>query len=814
MKIRTTALLLFSLLTTIAGVSQTKTSISGTVRDINQETLAGAEVSLLNGTDSAVVQTRITKDNGKFMLSDFPLGKYILAIKSIGQKKYFSNSINITEQQNAITLPVIVMIPEKQKALKEVVVSAKKPLLEQEIDRTIVNVETMITAATSNVLEILEKTPGVAVTADGEISLNNKTGVLVLIEGRQTYMSTADLAAYLRSIPGATIEKIELITNPPARYDAAGGAVINIRFKKNKQAGFTGSLSTSFSQGISNRWYNSLNLNYNTKKLSLFGNFSYNDEKGFTDDRSYRTYFDSANTISSKATILNYRTDWGNDGNARLGFDYNITQKTSFGMQFLGYFRNRKEEMVYQNYFDESGLNPEPDAFGTMNGKYSWRQYNVNVNGLHKFNNNGHEISAEANYIRYNNDADQVMNNYLNSFTSNGDSNYLFRYDLPSTLDIYVLKADYNYPMKNKFSFSAGYKSSWVKNDNTSDYYDLVNGGSAYDPGKSNHFVYRENINAVYINGKKDWRKWSTQIGLRMENTNTDGHQKGNAIVPENKVERHYTGLFPSVYLSYLLDSATKQKISVNVARRISRPYYQQLNPFLVFIDQYNYRTGNPYLTPAYNFQAELNYNYKQWFMFSLGYERYDDAIFTATMVVDSLFISRPENAAMRRMLVSNFNFQVPVTKWWRMNLMLAVANFKTSGEVYGEDLSQSMNAFRIQSYNMFTFKKDWSAELSGRYTHRVINLQRIMEPRWHVNFAVQKKILKGKGNIKLTVDDIFWSLKFKEIIYAKGAESVHYEIRDSRRVGLAFNFNFGKDTFNKRRRNVEGGDDIKGRME
>lgn len=814
MTIRTTALLLFFLLATIAGASQTKTSISGTVRDINQETLAGAEVSLLNGPDSAVVQTRITKDNGKFTLSDFPFGKYILAIKSIGQKKYFSNIITITEQQNAIELPVIILIPEKQKALKEVVVNAKKPLLEQEIDRTIVNVEAMITAATSNVLELLEKTPGVAVTADGEISLNSKSGVLVLIEGRQTYMSTADLAAYLRSIPGGTIDKIELITNPPARYDAAGGAVINIRFKKNKMAGFTGNLSSSFSQGISNRWYNSLNLNYNTKKLSLFGNFSYNDDKGFLDERNYRTYFDSLHNITSKGTFLNYRTEWGGDGNARLGFDYSLTPKTAVGMQFLSYFRSRKEEMIYNNYFDESGLNPEADAYGTMNGNYSWAQVNVNANALHKFNNNGHEISAEANYIRYNNNAEQVLNNYLNAFTSNGDSNYLFRYDMPSRLDIYVLKADYSYPMKNRFSFSAGYKSSWVKNDNTSDFYDIKNGGSIYDPSRSNHFVYRENINALYVNGKKDWKRWSTQIGLRMENSNTEGHLIGNAAVPDSKVSRNYTGLFPSMYVSYLLDSATKQKITINVARRISRPYYQQLNPFLIFIDRYNYRTGNPYLAPAYNFQAELNYNYKQWFMFSMGYERYDDAIFSATRVVDSIFLTRTENAAMRRMLVTNFNFQIPVAKWWRMNLMLAVANFKTSGEIYGEDLSQNINAFRIQSFNMFTISKTWSAELVGRYTHRVVNLQRIMEPRWYMNFALQKKILKGKGNLKLTVDDIFWSQKYKDITLASGAESARYEIRDSRRVGLAFNFNFGKDTFNRKRRNVEGGDDIKGRTE
>ncbi len=806
--------LLFTL-TAFTTDAQTGTGeIIGLIKDIQQEAVSGAEIKLIRISDSTIVQRKISRDNGRFVFNGLSADRYCIEINAKGHLRYSGTTVDLSTGQMNYKIPVIILTPDSEKNLKEVIVNAKKPLLEREIDKTVVNVDAMITAATSNVLELLEKTPGVAITADGEISLNNKAGVLVLIEGRQTYMSTADLAAYLRSIPGATIDKIELITNPPARYDAAGGAVINIRFKKNKQAGFTGNLSSSFSQGISNRWYNSLNLNYNTKKFALFGNFSFNDEKGFTDERNYRTYYDSAHAITSKATFLNYRTDWGNDGNARIGFDYNLTQKTSFGMQFLGYFRTRKEEMVYDNYFGESGLNPEADAYGTMNGRYKWGQYNINANGLHKFNNTGHEISAEANYIRYNNDADQVFNNYVNSFSPAGDSSYTFRYALPSTLDIYVLKADYSYPMKNRFSFSAGYKSSWVKNDNNSEYYDMINGGSSFDPSKSNHFVYKENINALYVNGKKDWKKWSSQIGLRIENTNTEGHLLANSRVQESIVKRNYSGLFPSVYVSYLLDSATRQKISVNVARRISRPYYQQLNPFLVFIDQYNFRTGNPYLMPAYNFQAEMNYNYKQWFMFSLGYERYDDAIFSATGVVDSFYITRPENAAMRRMLVTTMNFQIPIVKWWRMNFMLAVANFKTQGEIYGQDLAQNINAFRVQAINMFTFKKDWSAELSGRYTHRVINIQRIMEPRWYVNFALQKKVLKGKGNVKLTVDDIFWSLKFKDIIIAEGSEAANYQVRDTRRVGLAFNFNFGKDTFNKRRRNVEGGDDLKGRTE
>ncbi len=783
--------------------------ISGIIKDIQQDPVSGAEISLILESDSSVVQRKISKDNGRFVFTGLKASRYILKVNAKGNQLYKGTIITLGGSQMIVRIPLIILTPEKQKNLKEVVVQAKKPLIEKDLDKTIVNVDAMISAATSNVLEILEKTPGVAVASDGEITLDNKSGVLVLIEGRQTYMSMADLAAYLRSIPGASIDKIELMTNPPARYDAAGGAVINIRFKKNKQAGFTGNLNTGFSQGINNRWNSALNFNYNTKKYSLFGNFSIYDERYFGDDRSYRTYSDS-----SQATLLNYNTGWNTDLNARVGIDYSLSQKTSVGMQISGSYRTRKEEMLYNNYFNESGITTDPDAYGTMNGKFRWSQYNINGNFLHKFNTSGRELSADANYIRYNNDVNQLFNNYLNEYNSSADSNYLFSYAIPSTIDIYTAKVDYNHPLKNKATLSGGLKTSFVVNDNISDYYDEIDGGKIPNLSKSNHFTYRENINAAYVNGRKDWKRISAQLGLRVENTHTEGYQHGNATVPENKVSRNYTGFFPSLFMSFTLDSAAKQKISVNLARRISRPYYQQLNPFLVFIDQYNYRTGNPYLSPAYNYYAEIGYNYKQWFSVNVQYDRYDDAIFTATGSVDSIFINRPENAAMRRMLATNFNLQLPVAKWWRSNFMFSVANFKTKGNLYGESLSQNINAFRIQSFNMFSFKKDWSMELVARYTHRVVNLQRIMEPRWYMNFAVQKKILKGKGFLKLTVDDIFWSLKYKETILTNGAEAVHYEIRDSRRVGLAFNFNFGKETFTRKRRNVDGADDMKGRVE
>jgi hypothetical protein len=794
--------------------SQKKYSITGQVKDISQESVAGAEVQLLQVSDSSIIQRKITRDNGKFIFSGFAAGKYLIRIEAAGQKKYASAAFQVDEQQPAINLPVIILTPLKQKNMKEVVVSAKKPLIEQDIDKTTVNVEAMISAATSNVLEVLEKTPGVAVNSDGEITLNQKSGVLVLIEGRQTYLSMADLASYLRSIPGASIDKIELMTNPPARYDAAGGAIINIKFKKNKKAGFIGNLSTGYSQGISNRVFSSLNLNYNTKKFSIFGNISGNDDKNFSDDQYDRTYYDDAKIMTSTALLKNYRTEWNNDFNGRVGFDYSVSKKTSFGMQVSGFARKRKDEMLYTNTFNPISAAEEVRAYGTNRSRYSNSQYAANANLLHKFNNNGTEFTADLNYISYQNTGRQFISNHFVIPNIYPDSNNLFSYNLPGQLKVLVANMDYNHVLKNKLTVSGGAKASFVTNDNTADYYDIKNSNTFIDWSKSNRFIYRENINALYVNAKKDWKKIGAQLGLRMENTHIDGRQVANPVVAENQVKRKYTDLFPSVFVRYTPDSLKQHNITVSAAYRINRPGYQQLNPFLIFMDQFNYRAGNPYLLPSYTTTMELNYSYKQWFRYSVGYNRNSDAFFNATQNVDSIFINRPENAAKRRMISMAANFQLPVKKWWRTNLAIIVANFQTVGKIYGADLTQNINAFRIQNMHMFTISKSWSAELSGRYTHGIIDLQRRLAPRWYVNAAVQKKVMKGKGTLKLSVDDIFYSLKFIETTYTNNAEAYHVERHDTRRVGLFFNFNFGKDSFNRKKRNVDGADELKERVE
>jgi len=281
-------------------------TMSGQVKDIQNEPVPGATIRLLKAGDSIAIQTKTAKDNGKFEFTNLINGTFILAVTASGKKEYLTAPLTIDDNRTAILLPVIILLPGKKTELKEVIVTTKRPLIEHDLDKTIVNPDAMIGSSTSNTLEVLEKTPGVTVSTDGEISLNGKNGVLVLIEGRPTYMSGQDLAAYLRSLPGSMLDKIELMSNPPAKYDAAGSAVINIRLKKNKIQGYTGNISLNYSQGKTGRSYNYLNLNYLKKKVNFFGNFSYSRDGNSSDDIYQRTFYNDNNSKTSSIDLKNH----------------------------------------------------------------------------------------------------------------------------------------------------------------------------------------------------------------------------------------------------------------------------------------------------------------------------------------------------------------------------------------------------------------------------------------------------------------------------------------------------------------------------
>lgn len=688
--------------------------------------------------------------------------------------------------------------------LKEVVIKAKLPLMEMGIDKTTVNVSAMISSAGSNTLEVLEKTPGIVVDAQGNISLNGRSGVMVLIDGRQTYMSGPDLASYLKSLPGANLDKIELMDNPPARYDAAGNGVINIRLKKNRAAGFTGLVSSGYTKGRLPKSNQSLNLNYNYKKVNVFTNLSYSDDQNYTEDYYNRSYYNSNDKLNSTVLLNTGEESRSGAINVNLGMDYSISEQTSLSMQ-VG-ITGTKREGLLDSYSKNYGIY-DLDSIG--NGHIDFgndkRNLTANLSMVRKFGKSKSELSAEAGYLRYSNDGDaSLQNNVLrpDEFLLRTDQ---ITYELPNTMSIYTLRSDYIRPLKKNGNLEAGLKWSRAKNDNQYDSYQLINQERVIDNSRSNHFIYSEDNLAAYVSGQSSWKRWGLKMGLRAEYTGARGVQLGNAEVSSSSFDKNYIKLFPSLFISYKLDTTATHSFSFILTRRINRPNYYQLNPFVYYVDQYSYNSGNPALNPQYQYRYELKYQYKQLLRVGLSYNHFTNSIFNTTNVVDEIYFNKPQNISEGYMLLLNTGISFDPIKWWNMNSDILLSRIGLKGAPYGKQLNPETYVARLNLMNRLDFGKGWNAEFGGYYASRDLNGQAFTAGMIRANAGIQKKLLKDKCSIRLNMEDIFHSWNYvNRSIALNQAYYFQTHTSDTQRVGIAFTYRFGNEIFTRKRKNRE----------
>lgn len=705
----------------------------------------------------------------------------------------------------AFLLVPIISLAQDTVKLNEVIVKSKRPLVQMDIDKVIVNVGAMISSAGSNTLEVLEKTPGVTVNTSGDISLNGRTGILVLIDGRPTHMSGQDLASYLKSLPGALLDKIELIDNPPAKYDAGGNAVINIRLKKNRAGGFNGNISSGMTQGKYMRLNHSLNLNYNYKKVNLFAGAGYNDEKTYNLDNYSRHFYDAGRT----ATILldNRQISLNQGLYSSLGIDYKATEHTTYGVQLNVSNNNKTGDFNTDSYTADS------ISKGYTFSKDKRTNIVANFNILHQFGTTGRELTADANYLQYHVTGDQSMQNATWSIPDGLLSGQqTFQYSLPSDMNIYSVKADYLHPFNKTAKLEAGIKVSSSTNDNPAAYYQMIGEQAVIDSSRSNHFKYHEHIFAAYLSAQKNWKRFGLQLGLRAEQTAAEGEQ----IVTKNTFSKNYLQFFPSLFVSYKLDSSANNTLAFSMARRINRPNYQLLNPFLFFIDQYTYSSGTPSLGAQYMYRYEMKYQYKSMLRLSFAYNRFSSVIFRTSNVIDKILISKPENVNKGFMLLFNTGLTLSPAQWWNLNTDLQLGRMELNGITYGVKLNPHTYVARINVLNQFQFGAKWSAELGAYYGSADLNGQTVTAAMIRANAGIQKKILKNKGSVRIYMDDIFHSWVYNNrSVSLKNADYSQISTSDTQRLGIAFTYAFGKDTFTRKSRHRDNAlDEEKSRLQ
>jgi hypothetical protein len=766
--------------------------INGTIKDGQGNGINNATVSLLHAKDSSVLKLAVTKNDGKFSFSDSKAGKYLVSTSHVGYKQVYSSVFDF-DGITSVTVPAL-NLEKVPKEIAGVTVTSQKPIVEVKADRTILNVEGTINATGNDALELLRKSPGVTVDKDDNISLSGKNGVQVYIDGKPSPLSGTDLANYLKSMQSTQIESIELITNPSAKYEAAGNAgIINIRLKKNKAYGVNGSVNLGWNIGTFAKYNGGFNLNYRYKKINMFGSYNHNRNRYTNTFNLYRTTsidtsFDQHSEMMGRNKGHNFKT----------GVDYYANRFSTFGVMVNGNisdneFRNiSRTDIAYMP-------SKTSDRLLVANNSSVGERENVNFNANYRFADTaGHELNIDGDYGFYNGMNNQFQpNNTYDPSETNLKLREIYNTLTPSEIDIYSLKVDYEQNFK-KGKLGIGSKISLVQADNT--FQRFFGEGASTLEDNHNNFKYRENINAVYINYNRQLKGIMFQAGLRGENTHSKGTSKGfrydynsgtNKSV-DSLLDRQYTDLFPSAAVTF--NKNPMKQWSITYSRRIDRPSYQNLNPFEFNLDKYTFQRGNPNLRPQYTNSFGITNVYKYKLTTSLNYSHVADVFSTIPKSENSKAFITSENVATQNIVSLNVGMPVQY-KWYSLyfNVNTYYSHFK--GEAHDFKVDVNIYSFNLYAQQTFKLGKNTTVELSGYYTSPSV---------WQGAFktnalggldvGLQQVILKGKGNIKATVTDIFKTYPWSATNNTTGQTLKVNGGYESRQFRLNFSYRFGSN--------------------
>lgn len=800
----TTFLFLFFIFPATLHAQQT-VKIDGTVMD-GKQTLPAATVLLYTAKDSSLVTTAMTDQDGKFNFTATP-NKYYIISSSIGYNKVRTAPFQLNGPA-ALQIPSITL-KENSKNLNEVSITAAKPVLERKADKLIFNVDATPSAAGLTALEVLKKAPGVNVDYNENISLSGKSNVLVTIDGKQTYLSSTEVVNLLKSMQSNQIESIEIINNPGSRYDAnSTGGIINIKTKKSKTEGFNGSLALGAGFNKYLLPNGSLNLNYRKKDFNVFGSYGYNRSKSLQTLEIDRIT-PGANPLSFSQR--NKDTSVYASQNFKIGTDFFLSPKHTIGFLVKGNISDYNQQSlssvnIGKSFAATDSILRTPSYNSSNRKNFS---YNINYKGV--LDTAGQEITVDADYSTFDgtNDANYINSFYLADGTFFKDGQ-IYRNFAPSNIDIKAIKADYTLPINTMFKLEAGAKIASVKSDNNYIYENDIKGSWVFDDTKSNRFLYNEKVTAAYATLYVTLGKTSLSGGLRAENTNSTG----NSITTNQVTDRKYTDLFPSLSVSQNINA--DNTLNFSYSRKINRPNYQNLNPFVFFLDQYTYNQGNPNLKPEYSNNLEASYLFKQKYSLALNYSRTSDVI-TQVLLQNEVKKSIYQtilNLASENVVSLTLNFPVTVTKWWNMNNNV-LGYFKQikAPDLNGTDLNSKQFSGNFYAQNNFTLSKLWSADAGLMFSTPQIQGAFKVKSMYNADAGLRYSFPNKTGNLKLGVSDIFHSQKARVFSTLPGNVYNLEQYGNTTSVRLTFTYRFGKMTVKSARSRSTGLDEEQKRL-
>jgi iron complex outermembrane receptor protein len=788
--------------------AQNSGSITTKIIDELLEPLEFSTNVLYKAKDSSIVKIGISEPDGSVLFNEIRFGKYYIHTTFVGFEDVYTNIIHKTKTTQISTIQLV----QSSMVLDEVMLKTRKKLIRKEIDRVVLNVSATINADGGNLAEVLQVAPGINVGTNGSISLRGKSGVIVLIDGRRSYLQGADLENFINGMPANQFSTIEIMTNPPTKYEASGNAgVINIVTKRNYQKGWKLNLSSSYRQGRYAEIANSIGVNVNTKKISFFSNISYTNKRDFEDYDITRNFYDTSNSLLSSYDQNMFMKRKRNFLTARLGLDYFVDERTILGFSISPQITIGDTNVDNQTQL----LDPSNTLMSTLIAPALYdtdsRNFKSNIHTSHKLDEKGQNISVDLDYLQFNSTVDQsFQNRYFNASNTSITEENLIN-ELPQKINIYTGKIDYTLLLSEDQKIEVGGKTSFVSTDSNAKYYEQVGLQLILDTTLSNYFKYDEKVNAGYLNYTHSLGNISFQAGIRVENTDVIGNQVTQNIVFTN----NYTSVLPSVFLKYQLSE--EEEIGVSYGRRLERPDYKDLNPFRYFYDALTFEEGNPELNPQFSDNLELSYSMYDGAITTTAYYNKTKDIITDVIfqndTTNETFI-RKENLSNLTTYGANLTAQVPIIDSWSISLNLDYSQNELIGIVANEQFSIKVNTFSGFLLNQYKFDEKWTLELASWYTSKSLSDTFVQEPFGRISFGISRKLWEGRGKIRLSGNDIFGWTNFNAKSAFPNTDVNVNNTWQTKTLKLAFTYNFGSGYSKKPKERITPTDEEIGRLE
>lgn len=801
--------LIFALLNGLCIHAYSQTGVSGIHGKVSDEKHVAAEaatVILLAAADSSIIRSTPCDAKGLFKFNAKP-GRYLLLVSKIGFDQSMTGPYTVDTAKN-IAVDEISLTPHLPQ-LKEVSITAQRSYVEVKPDRVTLNVQSSIIAEGNSVFEILRQAPGVHAETKGDISIVGRANALVMVDGRPVRLTGQDLVDYLQSLPGSTVQQIELITNPSAKYDAGGAGVINIISKKGANAGTNFTVSGGGGYGKFGKTNAGLIFNNRMGKINIFGNYNFiyrKTEHTFITDR-----FIDYNNDQSEYNVNYYATQQGYSHNFRVGTDYALSSKHTIGVLISGTINN--DDFIKNNVLNITN-NGQLDSTISTKSKLNRGQRNISydINYTGKLDTLGKTLYADLVF----NDVERHSSEYIdNYFYNSAGVDYRPLLQLqnlsPADIHIWAAKIDYVNPLTKRSRIEAGVKYSRVQSSNDLDFGPKVDGVYQNSPNFSSTFFFKENINSGYLNYINKLGKVNLTVGLRVEQTNTSGD--GTSAITQNSVNKSYLDWFPQLQLNYQADPKNDFDISFN--RTVNRAAYDAVNPFLYFTDLYDYKQGNPNLRPQYSNKIQISHTYNKTLVTSLYAMKVSNFYgFVDYMQNDSSKVNRSITQNFGTYSIYGVRFYTPVnfTNWWSGNFTADVSYQRIKAYPRNGDLNKGTQSVSLASTQNLKLTNTLSFEVSGNYESPEFYGIGKFKADYHVDAGLSQQILHNQGRLSLGITDIFNTHRDWTSINYRNLNMTVYDKVETRVVRLNFSYHFGNVSLKVNRKHSTGNEDEQNR--